>query len=411
MYRIGDICDCDNCYYENNQQFTKISESNFIENVPCSWVLTKMKNIGEWGAGATPLRSNSAYYNGEVLWLKTGELNNDYVSDSQEKITQLALKECSLRINKPGDILIAMYGATIGKLGIAKCELTTNQACCGCTPFSFIYNKYLFYYLMYLKDYFIRISFGGAQPNISREKIIDTYIAFPKLSEQIRICNTIELLFKHIDNIKQEYFDIKEYVNIAKRKILDSIFGENSSYKSYYKYRTKTTLANVIPKDKIGDGDWVLSENMDEKGEYSLVQLKHIGDGKYLDKPYNHVNKEFFASNNCTEIKSSYLLINRLVANNMNVCLLPKLSFKCITSVDVCWIAPSDNYNQRYLMYYLLSPEFQIKVLMKCSGSTRKRISKSNLIQIEMNIHEYKYQELIVDEIEKMFNILDSIIS
>lgn len=370
-----------------------------------------MKNIGIWGAGATPLRSNSAYYNGNIPWIKTGELNNDFVKDSQEKITKLALEECSLRLNKPGDILIAMYGATIGKLGIACCELTTNQACCGCTPLPFVYNKYLFYYLMYLKDYFISISFGGAQPNISKEKILETYIAFPNVSEQIKICNTIDLVFNYINKIATDYNEIKNCISLAKKRILDNIFGENSTYKSYYNKRIKTSLSKLIPNNKIGDGDWVLSENMDENGEYSLVQLKHIGEGRYLNKSFSHVNNEFFTLNNCTEIKENYILINRLIADNMNVCLLPHFDFKCITAVDVCWIAPSEEYNQKYLLYYLLSPTFQRHVLLKTSGTTRKRISKKNLIDIELNIHEKKYQEMIASKIEKMFTILDSFIS
>ena len=386
-------------------------DNNFINDIPSTWIITKMKNIGEWGAGATPLRSNSLYYNGNIPWLKTGELNNDYVYNASEKITELALKECSLRINNPGDILIAMYGATIGKLGIAMCELTTNQACCGCSPFSFIHNKYLFYYLMYLKDYFTSISFGGAQPNISKEKILETYIAFPNLEEQIKICNSIEKTFKIIDEIDTNYHDIKKYISITKQKILDNIFCENSSYKSYYKNRRKTTLSELIPKDKIGDGDWVLSANMDANGEYSLLQLKHIGQGVYLEKPFSHVNKNFFVSNNCTEIKENYILINRLIADNMNVCLLPHLNTKCITAVDVCWIAPSSEYNQKYLLYYLLSPEFQKQVQLKTSGTTRKRISKNNLIKIDLYIHDIKYQDIIVEEIDKIFNILDSTIS
>ena len=240
----------DNCYYENDELFMNYNDSNFIEDIPSSWVITKMKNIGEWGAGATPLRSNIKYYNGNIPWLKTGELNNDYINDSQEKITQLALDECSLKINKPGDILIAMYGATIGKLGIANCELTTNQACCGCTPFPFIYNKYLFYYLMFLKEYFISISFGGAQPNISKEKILDTYIAFPKISEQIRICSVIESVFRCIDNIKTNYIEVQNYISIAKQKVLDSIFGPDSSYKSYYE--KEYTLDELLPYEQPG---------------------------------------------------------------------------------------------------------------------------------------------------------------
>ena len=114
-----------------------------------------MGQIGDWGAGSTPQRSNPDYYGGNILWLKTGELNNGIVYESEEKITQKAFQDCSLRMNKKGDVLIAMYGATIGKLAIVGNELTTNQACCGCTPYM-VYNWYLFYFLMASRDTFIK---------------------------------------------------------------------------------------------------------------------------------------------------------------------------------------------------------------------------------------------------------------
>ena len=93
-----------------------------------------------------------------------------------------------------------MYGATIGKLGIAGIELTTNQACCGCEPF--IYNKYLFFYLMSIKENLIRQGSGGAQPNISKEIIINNYIILPPINEQKRIVDTIENLLNKIEQIK-----------------------------------------------------------------------------------------------------------------------------------------------------------------------------------------------------------------
>ena len=87
--------------------------------VPGSWVWTLLGGIGDWGSGSTPPRGRADYYSGDISWFKSGELgDNKSLSDSEEKITHLALGECSFRLNKPGDILIAMYGATIGKLAI-----------------------------------------------------------------------------------------------------------------------------------------------------------------------------------------------------------------------------------------------------------------------------------------------------
>jgi type I restriction enzyme S subunit len=156
-----------------------------------------MGTIGDWGSGSTPQRGNPAYYGGDILWLKTGELNNGIVYDSEEKITDKALQECSLRLNKIGDVLIAMYGATIGKVAIAGREMTTNQACCGCTPYQ-IYNKYLFHFLIASKAAFIKKGEGGAQPNISREKLIHHLIPIPPIQEQYRIVEKLEFVIASI---------------------------------------------------------------------------------------------------------------------------------------------------------------------------------------------------------------------
>ena len=187
----------DNKYYEQiGKKCLDITEQIPFE-IPNSWTWARMGQIGDWGAGSTPQRSNQDYYGGNILWLKTGELNNGAIYDTEEKITQRAFQECSLRMNKIGDVLIAMYGATIGKLAIVGKELTTNQACCGCTPYV-VYNWFLFYFLMASRDTFIKKGEGGAQPNISRVKLVEHLIPLPPLNEQKRIVKRIETLFEQL---------------------------------------------------------------------------------------------------------------------------------------------------------------------------------------------------------------------
>ena len=187
----------DNKYYEQvNKKCLDITEQIPFE-IPENWVWVRMGQIGNWGAGSTPQRGDANYYNGKILWLKTGELNNGIVYDTEEKVTQKAFQDCSLRMNKIGDVLIAMYGATIGKLAIVGKDLTTNQACCGCTPY-LIYNWYLFYFLMASRDSFIKKGEGGAQPNISRVKLVEHLIPLPPLKEQYRIVTQIEKLFEQL---------------------------------------------------------------------------------------------------------------------------------------------------------------------------------------------------------------------
>lgn len=189
----------DNCYYEKVKNSEPVLLENLPFEIPNLWCWVRLGDIGDWGAGATPPRGNPEYYNGSIPWIKTGELNNGYIYSSEETITEKALQNCSLRYNNVGDILIAMYGATIGKLGIAGVKLTTNQACCACTPYAGFYNLYLFYLLMAEKDYFVKLGAGGAQPNISREKIINYIVPLPPYNEQRRIVERLKMVLEHFE--------------------------------------------------------------------------------------------------------------------------------------------------------------------------------------------------------------------
>ena len=184
---------CDNSHYENLP---------FEE--PDGWCWATLGSIGKWQSGATPSRMRKDYYGGDIPWLKTGDLNDWYITDIPEYITHQALNETSVKLNPAGSILIAMYGATIGKIGILTMPATTNQACCACISHNGIEQMYLFYYLLSHKEEFVRQGGGGAQPNISKEKIVETLIPIPPLSEQLRIIKAIEAIFNQIDTITAE---------------------------------------------------------------------------------------------------------------------------------------------------------------------------------------------------------------
>ena len=171
-------------------------------DIPESWEWVRLGEVGSWSAGATPSRTRPDYYGGDIPWLKTGDLNDGYVTEIPETITELALEKTSVRLNPVGSVLMAMYGATIGKLGILHVAATTNQACCACIPCSEIYNKYLFYFLKGYRKSFIKMGEGGAQPNISKEKIVRTLFPLPPLAEQKRIVAKLEELLPLCERLK-----------------------------------------------------------------------------------------------------------------------------------------------------------------------------------------------------------------
>ena len=169
--------------------------------LPKGWCETLLGNIGHWQSGATPSRLRKDYYNGDIPWLKTGDLNDSVIKSIPETITRKALEETSVKLNPTGSVLIAMYGATIGKIGILALPATTNQACCACVDYM-CDKMFLFYFLLANRKRFIAMGGGGAQPNISKEKITNTHIPLPPLSEQHRIVAKIEELFVQFDKIE-----------------------------------------------------------------------------------------------------------------------------------------------------------------------------------------------------------------
>lgn len=210
---------------KRSKKSAKTSDTPHYENVPFevpeSWVWTTLGEVGTWQSGGTPSRSNKTYYGGNIPWLKTGDLNDGLISDIPESITEEAVANSSAKINPTGSVLIAMYGATIGKLGILTFPATTNQACCACIEFNAIIQLYLFYFLLSQRNEFIAKGGGGAQPNISKEIIVNTFIPLPPLSEQQHIVMEIEKWFALIDQIEQSKVNLQTIIKQTKSKILD----------------------------------------------------------------------------------------------------------------------------------------------------------------------------------------------
>lgn len=175
--------------------------------LPPNWALCRLNDLGDWGAGATPSRKSSGLYGGQIPWFKSGELTADFIDTSEETVTAEALRKSSLRLNQPGDVLVAMYGATIGKTSILRVEGTTNQAVCACTPFEGFFNRYLLLLLKAYKSRLVGMGAGGAQPNISREKIISTVVALPPTEEQHRIVAKVDELMALCDALEQQTED------------------------------------------------------------------------------------------------------------------------------------------------------------------------------------------------------------
>ena len=228
---------------KKEKPLAEISEDEVPFDIPESWKWVKVGNVGSWSSGATPSRTNPAYYGGIIPWLKTGDLNDGFIKKIPEFITDLALEKTSVRLNPVGSVLMAMYGATIGKLGILDISATTNQACCACIPYEGIHNKYLFYYLMSMRRSYIGMAEGGAQPNISKEKIVNSLIPLPPLAEQKRIVAKIEELLPLIGRYAVAYEKLEQF---------NAKFPEDMK-KSILQYAIQGKLVEQRPEEGTGE--------------------------------------------------------------------------------------------------------------------------------------------------------------
>ncbi len=143
-----------------------------INNLPQSWQKKKLGEIVKTTSGGTPSRGKPEYYTGDILWVKTKELNDSFILDTEEKISIEAINKSSAKILPSGSVLLAMYGATIGKLGIASKKMACNQACC---VFLFddndVFRWFLYNWLIINRSFLISQGKGAAQPNLSQDMI------------------------------------------------------------------------------------------------------------------------------------------------------------------------------------------------------------------------------------------------
>ena len=177
-----------------------------MENgLPKGWKSTKLIEECQTSSGGTPSRSKSEYYiNGTIPWIKTGELQDNILINTEEYITEDAVKHSSAKIFPKGTLLMAMYGVNIGKLGISEIEATCNQACCVFTPKQIDYKYYLYHYFKSIREYLLSISFGAAQQNLSQELIKAIKVIFPNESINTNFVRKIEPLYKKISFLQKQ---------------------------------------------------------------------------------------------------------------------------------------------------------------------------------------------------------------
>ena len=178
------------------------------------WEVKKLGEVCKTTSGGTPSKGKSNYYDGGTIpWLRSGEVNKMYIYDTELFITEEGLKNSSAKWFPEDTVVIAMYGATVGQVGILRKRMTTNQAICGVLPNETFIPIYLFHFLQSNKEEYIKMASGGAQPNISQNIIRDTTIITPPLPLQRQFASKIEAIERQKELIKQSISETETLFN------------------------------------------------------------------------------------------------------------------------------------------------------------------------------------------------------
>lgn len=168
------------------------------------WRNTTLGDVARWGSGGTPSTSDGSLYGGTIPWVVIGDLTDGPVYDTAATLTDAGLTKSAAKLVPPDAILVAMYGASIGRLGLTTREVTTNQAIAHAIPHPGLNLKYLFFYLMSQKRSLVHAGKGAAQPNIGQGVLKAWPIVFPEsLDEQRRIVDLLEEHLSRLDAAEQ----------------------------------------------------------------------------------------------------------------------------------------------------------------------------------------------------------------
>lgn len=293
---------------EERLQQTLVPAEEQPYEVPENWVWVRLKSVASWGSGGTPSRKHEEYYNGDILWIKTGELNNGWIYDTEEKITDEGLKKSSAKLFPPYSVLIAMYGATIGKVAILGVPATTNQACaCAVCNKSLLY-MYLFYYCISQKTVFIEKGKGGAQPNISQIILKQHPIPLPPLFEQQRIVERIEELFAKLDEAKERLQEVADSFAVRKAAILHKAFTGELIGKQVTEL---VPLENLVDLIKIGPFGSSLHESDYIENGIPLVNPKHIVQQRIVPQSKISISDEKAEELSSYKLKENDIVLGR----------------------------------------------------------------------------------------------------
>ena len=361
------------------------------------WEYSKIGKLCKTYSGGTPLKNVKEYYqDGNIPWLRSGEVCKKYITETEMFITQKGLENSSAKYYPIDTVVVAMYGATAAQVGILKIEATSNQAVCGILPNSKFLPEFLYYFFCYRKEFLASQAQGGAQPNISQVKIKNLEIPVPPLSEQQTIVDYLDSAFAKIDamkaNAENALNEAKALFQASLKEMLEPKEGwEEKKLKETAKYRRGS-----FPQP-YGNKEWY-----DGEGSMPFVQVAELQEDSFNLVP---ITKRLIS-------KIAQPLSVFVPAGTVLVTLQGSIGKVAITDYDSYvdrTIAIFQDYKiavDKTFFAYQLKIRFEIERL-KARGTTIKTITKEEFANFIINCPPLSEQQSIVATLDSLKSKVD----
>lgn len=353
------------------------------------WEYKKLGEVLETTSGGTPSKSHKEYYEGGTIpWLRSGEVSKGDIYDAELYITEEGLKKSSAKLFPIDTVLIAMYGATVGQVGILKSTMCTNQAICGILPNKDFHPNFLKYVLLANKKNYLKQAIGGAQPNISQQVIKSTYIPVIKFSEQESVVSELDKINELI-RLKKE--QLKDFDNLA-QSLFYEMFGDPVENEKGWEVKKLGEIYTFIDyrgktPTKIKSGIPLITAKNVKRGFLDYTIAEYISHQDFLQRQSRGIAQ-----------KGDLLFTTEAPLGNAAIANISVFS----TGQRLIALQQKCELENRYVMFHMLTDYFQDVLKKHATGSTAQGIQAAKLKHIPIPLPPLPLQRLFAQRIEQI---------
>ncbi|MGJ4911789.1 restriction endonuclease subunit S [Bradyrhizobium sp. HKCCYLS2033] len=346
------------------------------------------------GSGGTPDRSKTQYYGGSIPWVKSGELRESEIIDTEEKITELGLRESSAKLVPRGSILLAMYGATVGRMAFLGVDAATNQAVCNIRPDpKFADARYVFYGLQSKMGHFLSRAAGGAQPNISQAIVRETKLRLPPLDEQRRIAAILD----KADAMRRKRRRAIELLDSLVQSIFSHMFGDLVASNVW----PRGTISNWVADFDTGKNLAPDSDSRNTDG-YRVLKVSAVTSGVFLPAESKPLPRNYEPPVEHLVRKGDLLFSRANTAELIGATAYVEAEIARMAMPDKIWRFVwnrTNRPNPHFIHALFSSSHFRRELTKRATGTSgsMKNISKEKVLKIEVAMPDRSKQDEFTD--------------